>query len=287
MEYDLTGETRSIKAVQHDLARYFQSLNISHRSLNFSGKSWRDAVEMFRSFWDKNCICNRCHNITSAENAKGLDHKCRKCRKGKYVSNPREMWRIILKHDPMRTRYFTVDDFFSMLNMNTLEFQKKHSNGFLIKTQKQIQDNSVIRNFKTIFKETIQLKKKIPNNYMLTNSSGKSIVEIRKKLTSTDPTKIMIGRYSKNDIVFHNKDISRFHAYLLGKSSDSKYFIIDNKSTNGTFLNKEKIKPHQPYELRSGYEITFGPKTRVVYFSSSAFYKFFNVFVQTIKTHLE
>jgi len=46
------------------------------------------------------------------------------------------------------------------------------------------------------------------------------------------------------------------------------------------------MKPHQLYELRNGYEITFCPKTKVLYFSRGEFNKFFNVFVQTIETPL-
>jgi len=283
----LTEESIYIKAARDDLQRYLLSISIDHETLNFSGQSWDEAVAGFRNYWQNHYICNHCHNITRAENVANTGHICRKCRQGKYTNNPREMWEIILKHNPQKPRYFTVKDAFSAINIDTLKFKNRYPGGFFVKTPKEILDNSVIRNFRTIYKKTMSSNKQDFDDNIRINSSGKSIIELRKKNNSKDAGKILIGRSPANDIVFHNKDVSRNHAYLIINSSEKLCSLVDAKSANGTFLNNKRISPHQAYELRDGYKISFGPKTRVVYFSSRAFYKFFNAFVETIEVKLQ
>ena len=283
----LTEESKCIQAARDDLQRYLRSLGIDREILNFSGQSWDEAVTGFRKYWQKCYICNHCHNITRVENVAHTGHICRSCRKGKYTNNPREMWEIILKHNPQKPRYFTVKDAFSALNMDTLEFNNRYPGGFFVKTSKEILDNSVIRNFRTIYKETMSSNKQDFDDTTRINSSGKSIIELRKKNNSKDAGKILIGRSPANDIVFHNKDVSRNHAHLIINSPEKRYSLVDAESANGTFLNNKRISPYQSYELRDGYKIAFGPKTRVVYFSSRAFYKYFNAFVETIEVKLQ
>lgn len=66
-------------------------------------------------------------------------------------------------------------------------------------------------------------------------------------------SQITIGRKS-SDIVLNDTDISRSHA-LIEVFSPKSTFIRDLDSTNGTFLNKKKIKVEK---LKSGDEISVG-----------------------------
>ena len=50
---------------------------------------------------------------------------------------------------------------------------------------------------------------------------------------------IKIGRSQKNDIVLNHKEVSSYHAVLNQK--ESQYSIEDLASTNGTFVNIQKI----------------------------------------------
>jgi hypothetical protein len=283
----LTGEALCIKAARDDLERYLLSLDIDQKTLVFSGQSWNGAVTGFRNYWQNHYICSHCHNITRAANATIVGDICRKCQEGKYTSNPSEMWNIILKHKPQKQRYFTVNDAFAALNVDTLEFKNRYPGGFFIKTRKEILHNSVIMNFKTIYKKTMSQGKEDSNDNIKVNSIGKSIIEIGKRNNSKDVDKIFIGRSSANDIVFHNKELSRNHAYLIINSSGKKYSLVDAGSTNGTFLNNRRISPHKAYELSDGYTISFGPKTTMVYFSPEGFFKFFNAFVETVEVELK
>lgn len=59
------------------------------------------------------------------------------------------------------------------------------------------------------------------------------------KVFQSDKTEITIGRNIKNDIQIDNLAVSNFHARI--ERLEDKYFIEDLNSTNGTFINEEKI----------------------------------------------
>ncbi len=68
--------------------------------------------------------------------------------------------------------------------------------------------------------------------------------------------KITIGRSSDNNIVIDNKLASRHHA-LIQKIKDA-YFLKDENSTNGTFLNGRRIPADKYVRLNPGDKITIG-----------------------------
>ena len=74
--------------------------------------------------------------------------------------------------------------------------------------------------------------------------------------------KITIGRSSDNDVVVDNKLASRHHA-VIQKIKDA-YFIKDEKSTNGTFLNGQRIPPEKYVKLNPGDKITIGNDNLVI-----------------------
>jgi pSer/pThr/pTyr-binding forkhead associated (FHA) protein len=74
-----------------------------------------------------------------------------------------------------------------------------------------------------------------------------------------------IGRWDADSGVFPEIDlsqddpgsyVSRRHARIF--FTDGKYFIEDAGSTNGTFINKKRLDPTMPYELKDGDEIILG-----------------------------
>jgi pSer/pThr/pTyr-binding forkhead associated (FHA) protein len=66
-----------------------------------------------------------------------------------------------------------------------------------------------------------------------------------------------IGRAVENDIVITSKRVSREHAQL--RKEGWRILLEDLDSTNGTFLNGERI--FQPVELRDGDQIKIGDVT--------------------------
>lgn len=59
---------------------------------------------------------------------------------------------------------------------------------------------------------------------------------------------ISIGRLKTNQISLDSNSISRKHAEIL--KDHKTYVLVDNESGNGTFLNSQKLKPHEKYVLK-------------------------------------
>jgi pSer/pThr/pTyr-binding forkhead associated (FHA) protein len=76
-----------------------------------------------------------------------------------------------------------------------------------------------------------------------------------------DKAVIVIGRHSASDLRFdpnHDLDVSGRHAEI--RETEGKFTIRDTGSTNGTFLNGERLQQGQDVELHEGDKIRFGPK---------------------------
>jgi len=73
-------------------------------------------------------------------------------------------------------------------------------------------------------------------------------------------------------------DLTNLGGYLLGLSrrhakirrKELGYEIIDLSSTNGTWLNEERLVPHTPYPLTSGAQVRLGRMRFVVLFRTVA-----------------
>jgi serine/threonine protein kinase len=76
-----------------------------------------------------------------------------------------------------------------------------------------------------------------------------------------DREQIILGRSSTNDVVVDYPDISRQHASLVFTSSG--VMLKDLRSTNGTFLNGERVIAE--VLLRNGDEIRLGSSVRFIY----------------------
>lgn len=70
-------------------------------------------------------------------------------------------------------------------------------------------------------------------------------------------------------------DLTKYHARELGVSrnhaeivfSDGSYYIKDNGSVNGTWINSEKIQPYRQIQLSDSDQIRLGHFTMLVKFS--------------------
>lgn len=75
-------------------------------------------------------------------------------------------------------------------------------------------------------------------------------------------SKITIGRSTDNDIVVDNKLTSRHHAVIQKIKDD--YYLKDEGSTNGTYLNGTAIPEGKYVKLQSGDKITIGNSNLVI-----------------------
>ena len=72
-------------------------------------------------------------------------------------------------------------------------------------------------------------------------------------------SKIIIGRSRSCDVVLNDALVSREHA-VIQKIKDA-YFIQDLNSTNGTFVNRQKVPDGQYIRLEKADSIKIGKNT--------------------------
>lgn len=85
--------------------------------------------------------------------------------------------------------------------------------------------------------------------------------------------KIILGRYSDGDSA-PSVDLTPYNANLLGVSRhhalitrpEKEYMIQDLNSTNGTWINEEKLTPQKFYPIRNGDLVRVGQLAFYVYF---------------------
>lgn len=64
------------------------------------------------------------------------------------------------------------------------------------------------------------------------------------------------SRVEETNAIFDCKVLSRNHAIIW--YADGKFFIKDTGSSNGTFINNQRIKSIEPYEIASNDVVQFG-----------------------------
>ena len=74
--------------------------------------------------------------------------------------------------------------------------------------------------------------------------------------------KITIGRETDNNIVIDSKLASRHHC-VIQKIRDA-YFLKDENSTNGTFLNGRRIPSDKYVRLNPGDKLTIGSSNLIM-----------------------
>jgi len=77
---------------------------------------------------------------------------------------------------------------------------------------------------------------------------------------NSEELRVKIGRDER--IKIQDNTISKTHAELV-KSSDNRLFIIDLKSTNGTFLQGRQLEPNRMYPIQIGDIVFFGKNSVV------------------------
>ena len=82
-----------------------------------------------------------------------------------------------------------------------------------------------------------------------------------------DEERITVGRSPDCDIVFLERQVSRYHARI--EHDDDGYLLRDLGSKNGTEVNGELVRG-QPYRLRDGDEIVLATEIRMGFLAGDA-----------------
>lgn len=86
------------------------------------------------------------------------------------------------------------------------------------------------------------------------NIPGQAQQEIERDIVFGEKTLVQIGRDPTNDVVLPSPNVSRFHAQV--ERVGQRYRLTDLRSSNGTFVNGERIDG--PYWLKSSDTIRIG-----------------------------
>ena len=75
--------------------------------------------------------------------------------------------------------------------------------------------------------------------------------------SSREKRAIKIGKLGDNDIVLQDSRVSRNHAVIVKEGT--KFYVYDNGSTNGTYLNNKRLSPKIRRELPEDCTISILP----------------------------
>jgi len=146
--------------------------------------------------------------------------------------------------------------------------------GFFVEKTQRILDKDVIFQFSTKSYDDQELFDQLKEGLAQPDALEARVIELQKRRAGAAEEAITVGRSPQNDIVLYNRLISKNHAQLFIPPGERACHLLDLESTNGTFLNGNKLNSHEQYKLTDGDEISFGPQAKVVYFSPKTFYDF-------------
>lgn len=97
------------------------------------------------------------------------------------------------------------------------------------------------------------------------------VIPVDKREANSPEHMIFLGRSPTNDVVITDTRVSKLHAYFCRLPGEDEYRLVDMNSTNGTFVNGERLVPSVKKTLRDADEVAFGRETRLIFFTASGF----------------
>jgi hypothetical protein len=97
------------------------------------------------------------------------------------------------------------------------------------------------------------------------------VIPLEKRDKDSSDRMIFVGRSANNDIVLLNKMVSKLHAYFCQVPGSRVMQLVDMNSTNGTFINGDRLAPSVKTNLDDADVVAFGPETKLEFFSAPGF----------------
>ena len=97
------------------------------------------------------------------------------------------------------------------------------------------------------------------------------VIPLEKRDKNSAERMLFVGRSADNDVVLLNKMVSKLHAYFCQVPGSHNMQLVDMNSTNGTFINSWRLPPSVKMDLKDSDVISFGPETRLEFFSAHGF----------------
>ncbi len=92
---------------------------------------------------------------------------------------------------------------------------------------------------------------------------------------------VVLGRDDGCDIQLDDGTVSSHHAKFTlaeGDGDELLFFVTDAGSSNGTWLNGEKLPDETPTRLDDQDSLRFGPAVKLQFFTSPGFYQFLDFY---------
>lgn len=96
------------------------------------------------------------------------------------------------------------------------------------------------------------------------------VAYIKKGRATLFPDMVTLGRVPNNDIVLGYPTVSKVHAYL--RRTGDVWWIYDQRSTNGTFVDQQRVTPGGSRRLQDGALVGLGPSLAMTFLLPASLY---------------
>jgi hypothetical protein len=127
------------------------------------------------------------------------------------------------------------------------EFLRRYAHPFLL-TLSQDQDTNENPGFGTI---SGNIRKVLVDNEF----SNARVLLVTKRAANAFSMMVTVGRAENNDIIIRNGKVSKFHAYF--NEIGGQWALTDGNSSNGTYVNNERLVPNTRYPISDGTDLSF------------------------------
>ena len=156
------------------------------------------------------------------------------------------------------------------VQLSCADFTKRFSYPVLVFDKDQGAGQKEELGYETVCMRPDQLAQMMQQSLMAAASSD--VIRLVKKGAKAFAGMVNVGRAINCDVVIDNSIVSKFHAYFTKGAKDGSYCLIDANSTNGTYVNKIKLKPKVKHDLSDGDTISFDRQVTFSYYTPEGFY---------------
>ena len=93
-----------------------------------------------------------------------------------------------------------------------------------------------------------------------------------RKTRSLYANMVTIGRTEASDIPIKNHNVSKFHAYF--SKDEDHFYLVDSGSTNGTWVNGNKLDAHKKTPIQNGDFLMFSKAIESWFYNTEGFYTY-------------
>jgi len=114
----------------------------------------------------------------------------------------------------------------------------------------------IVRGIGLAFTDSIPEREWEEQKYIPVKKTAWRLIDENGTVIDIDKEILIAGRNQESDIPLNSPKCSRTHALI--RLEGSALTLIDLRSKNGTFINKDQLAPNSAIHLRDGDEIMFG-----------------------------